>query len=221
MYKEQIDGAPIENGNHDVDTTTSLSEEINLHDVGSMCEISNEEENGICSPEPVQVSFEGSSAKPYQPWTDTIDGKLFLKCIRCNSMIMIQFKEGFVPPLTIAGGYQCDNAIVMTGCATCEERIKLENNGVAPSLDEMITAFKMLRLSPLLVQSSDMMRVAKLIVHKNVDPITHKTFIAYMDRRNITKLTKRDDVLLSLDISRVETGDKHEIVLPYLQGGFF
>ncbi len=165
---------------------------------------------------------------PSENWTlsgratddKSMKGCLFATCIRCTSMIMIRFENGTIPSMAIAFTNKGSNGIVMTVCNSCDIKPKNWSEFCDGPLTSYVSEFNSLNLDPTLMRGSDVMRAAEIIVGSNVPMMKRKNSLLYMPRDKIMVKTSLLDVMSSVEVSKVATGNKSEILLPHLCGGF-
>jgi hypothetical protein len=204
----------IENQNEEMEPSTDLTKieflRTDLHDSGSP---DLKEELPITSDvEP--DSHKSVAEESAENWS--VKGCLFVTCIRCVSMIMIEFKSGLVPSMPLPSQDRVENGILMTTCATCENK-SWEMLGTKPNLLDM---FKNLHLHPDLLKGSDLVKVATLIANAKVGMMEYKGQILYMDRIRVMEKVSSSDKIMSVDRTQRDTMVRSKLLLTHLLGGF-
>jgi len=143
-------------------------------------------------------------------------GHLFMTCIRCTSMIMIEFESGLAPFVPLSYEDRVVNGIVMTVCKTCETK-EWSMVGIKPNL---VDKFKDLALHPDLLKGSDMIKAATAITNTAVDVLRSKDKVLYMDRDRTMEKLSSSDKIASVDVSKVGSMHPAKILLTHLRGGF-
>jgi hypothetical protein len=149
-------------------------------------------------------------------------GCLFMTCIRCVSMIMIQFESGTIPPMPLASSAKYQNGVVMTMCKHCmpeTEIISTATNTYGTTISHT-DQFTSLKMDPELLTGSMMLRTANLVVGEHVHMMKFKNRILYMERERIINMVSCVDKIVSLNPWVIESGDLSRVLLQHVNGGF-
>lgn len=151
---------------------------------------------------------------------ETMKGCLFMDCISCSSMILIQFENQIVPPMPLPTQSQYENGIVMTTCKTCDSPETDWFTGASCNTNNHVDKFASLRIHSSSYRNSDIMTFPELIVGEYVRIMKYKERVLYMNRdRVMEKVTSRERIS-SLNMDETERRSRSKILLPYLRGGF-
>lgn len=136
-------------------------------------------------------------------------GHLFMTCIRCTSMLMINLECGLVPPMPLSNESNTENGMVTTVCRSCEAR-ELSIVGVRPDLVEK---FKDLALHPNPIRGSDIIKPATMITNATVDVMRFKNRVLFVYRDGVIETVSSSDTIASVDVSMVDSLDNGKILL--------
>lgn len=174
--------------------------------------VENRDEMAGSEPEMIEAAEENDDNTSSEIGDVIPEGYLFLLCFRCASVDLIQFDQGLpqsLNPLKLANG------IVITDCR-CVPRVTSGWPDEEPN--HFVQAFDTVRIHPSLMANSNVMRVAALVVGTRVEIMTCKDGVLYIPKSKIKEYVKAQDKILSMNMNALETGNKNEVVLPYLRG---
>jgi hypothetical protein len=147
------------------------------------------------------------------------EGHGFVWCLDCRRLDRIRYENRRLPEYFEGGVGEQKCGIVLILCGLCRgtpARITIAKS----QLESRITSsFQQLQLGAQVFEGSEAVRAARAVMKRDVQVLSNGFGVVYRDVDKIVRELGVEDQIVSVNLEKFRSGDRQEIMLPYLRGG--